>query len=113
MTTPVDDVDLARGVLSETLHGPVPLYTVARLAKAVIRLDAERQWRPLTSDPATWPEEGRLVVLRADFAPIGDDLERIPGPTEYRYCTGPWSRPCAEFWSWWLPLPPPPKGESK
>lgn len=26
-------------------------------------LESAQQWRPLTSDPATWPEEGRRVVL--------------------------------------------------
>lgn len=36
------DVQLARDVLTETLHGPVPMATVARLAQAVLRLDAER-----------------------------------------------------------------------
>lgn len=65
-----------------------------------------RKWRPLTSDPASWPEEGQYVMfgawsadgtrcwissmltcMRADMTPTG--------------------------WSWWLPLPPPPKGESK
>lgn len=93
-----DDVQLARDVLSETLHGPVPIATVARLAEAVLRLDAERQWRPLTDHPKTWPEEGQWVLLWDGTA--AEDWRWLY--TAHSFVQG---------WTHWLPLPEPPKGE--
>lgn len=89
------DVKLARDVLTETLHGPVPMRTVARLAEAVIRLHEAAQWRPLTSAPKTWPKEGQQVIgLSARGHP---HLFRWSGEGD------------AEWVDFWLPLPEPPK----
>ena len=101
--TSVDDVKLARDVLTETLHGPVPMHTVARLAEAVIRLDAERQWRPLTEDPASWPEVGQdVAILWRDRRTSTGTFRAVCGANAFdRLITH------------WLPLPGPPKGEGK
>lgn len=99
-----DDVKLARDVLSATLHGPVPMATVARLAEAVIRLNGERQWRPLTADPASWPERGtRMAIVDAADMTRFRIATRVHAPEQI-----------ADFivngWTHWLSLPPPPKG---
>lgn len=91
------DVQLARDVLTETLHGPVPMATVARLAQAVLRLDDARRWRKLTGDPATWPASDQPVVLRATSG-------------EPKWFALRWIEdggPAHPGWTHWLPLPPP------
>jgi len=103
MTDP--DVKLARDVLTETLHGPVPMRTVARLAEAVTRLHEAAQWRPLTSDPKTWPENGQLVAVV--------DAEKKWAIPDANANAAYWSpRVAANGWTHWLPLPEPPKGGS-
>ena len=67
-----------------------------------------RAWRPLTDDPATWPEERRWVcTIKPGDARVsgplpwpGGDVERIR------------SALALLGWTHWLPLPDPPK-ESK
>lgn len=64
-----------------------------------------RQWRPLTEDPATWPEEGQLVAVV--------DAEKKWGIPDANANATYWSpRVAANGWTHWLPLPEPPKGGS-
>lgn len=64
-----------------------------------------RQWRPLTADPASWPGEGQWVLLY-DGAVTDDDTGTEWNADSVAVALG-------EGWTHWLPLPPPPKGESK
>lgn len=62
-----------------------------------------RQWRPLTSDPESWPEQGAYVV-------VSD--EKDAGPHRYfrvGRMLGDDAKNMAETgWTHWLPLPSPP-----
>lgn len=59
-----------------------------------------RRWRPLTSDPKTWPEEGQSVLMHTPH-----------GGEDYRICA--WSGDGYKDVEYlylqasWLPLPPP------
>lgn len=66
-----------------------------------------RQWRPLTADPASGPERGtRMAIVDAADMTRFRIATRVHAPEQM-----------ADFivngWTHWLPLPPPPKGESK
>lgn len=60
-------------------------------------LEHARTWLPLTSDPATWPEEGQWVALH-DGRDMGDYVEWRP-----------WMASCD--WTRWCALPSPPPSE--
>lgn len=60
-----------------------------RARDAAVRRDAQ-QWRPLTPDPASWPEEGQVVVGMSDHG----------HPHLFR-----WSADDADWIAAWLPLP--------
>lgn len=70
-----------------------------------------RQWRPLTDDtktltddPKTWPEVGWIVVWDARM-PTRAKAGRVLSETGTELMR--------QGWTHWLPLPEPPKGESK
>lgn len=56
-----------------------------------------RQWRPLTEDPATWPEEGQTVAMSNAYGDI--DARKFDLRVD-RYG--------ASRWTHWLPLSTPP-----
>lgn len=70
-----------------------------------------QQWRPLTDDtktltddPKTWPEVGWIVVWDARM-PTRAKAGRVLSETGTELMR--------QGWTHWLPLPEPPKGESK
>jgi hypothetical protein len=71
-----------------------------------------RTWRPLTEDPATWPEEGQWVLLRSAAVKDGPDLQRwfARRRSQATRCSS-WARPA--HWTHWAPLPAPPEQETR
>lgn len=62
-----------------------------------------RRWRPLTSDEATWPEQGAYVAMVRAGEPSLFRSGRILGDA----C----ERMLEHGWTHWMPLPLPPPSE--